>query len=74
MGKSRNTILMKKVAARIKQLRERRGITQEVFLNDTGINIGRVERAERDISLTTLGKICGYLEVSIKEFFKGFKE
>ena len=72
MGKSRNSALLKKIGARIKQLREEHEITQEVFFNDTGINIGRVERAERDISMSTLGNICKYLDISLKEFFRTF--
>ena len=72
MGKSRNSALLKKIGARIRQLREERNITQEIFFNDTGINIGRVERAERDISMSTLGNICKYLDISLKEFFRTF--
>ncbi len=74
MGKSRNIVLLKKIAARIKQIRENSDLTQEIFLHDTGINIGRIERGERDISMTTLGSVCKYFDVSLKEFFKDFKE
>jgi transcriptional regulator with XRE-family HTH domain len=62
------------MGARIKVLREQKKITQEVFFHDTGINIGRIERAERDISMSTLYNVCRYLEVSLKEFFKTFSE
>ena len=72
MGKSRNSALLKKIGARIKQLRDERNITQEIFFNDTGINIGRVERTERDISMSTLGNICRYFDISLKDFFKTF--
>ena len=44
----------------IRELREENDITQEVFYNDTGINIGRIERAKRDFSMTTLNNICKY--------------
>ncbi len=50
-------------------VREERGITQEVFCYETGINIGRIERAERDFSMTTLDNICKHLKVSIEDFF-----
>lgn len=73
MGKARNQKLLKKIALRIKTLREGKEITQEVFYNDTGINIGRIELAKRDISMTTLKSICDYLEVSLTDFFKGIK-
>jgi transcriptional regulator with XRE-family HTH domain len=70
MGKARNDKLLKKVATRIRQLRDQNGITQEVFYNDTGINIGRIERAKRDISLTTIESICKYFGITITDFFK----
>ena len=71
MGKSRNEKLLREVALRLKVLRAERNITQETFYNETGINISRIERAKRDISLTTLSAICNYFKISIKEFFEG---
>lgn len=69
-----NTELLDKIAKRIKELRAERKISQEVFYNDTGINIGRIERSKRNFSVTTLKNICDYFEISIEEFFsKGFK-
>jgi transcriptional regulator with XRE-family HTH domain len=73
MGKSRNTVFIAKVASRIKDLREKHGITQEVFFYDTGINIGRIERGERDISLSTLMAVCDYFDITIQEFFSKVK-
>lgn len=70
MAQKRNIKLLKKIALRIKELRERNGVTQENFYNDTGINIGRIERAICDLSMTTLERICVYFNISIKEFFK----
>lgn len=71
--KRRNDKLLKKVAERIKELRAERDITQEVFYNDTGINIGRIERAKRDIGITTIENICNYFDISIQDFFKNIK-
>ncbi len=73
MGKTKNERLLKKIALRIKELRNERKITQEVFYNDTGINIGRIERAKRDFSMTTLSAICKYLKVSQSDFFNGIE-
>lgn len=70
MGKARNKILLKDIALRVKELREGLNITQEVFYNDTGINIGRIERAKADITMTTLDVICKYLKISKSEFLK----
>lgn len=60
---------LKAIAIRVKLLRKERGITQEVFLNDTGIHIGRIETAKRDMSITTFRKICEYFNISPSEFF-----
>lgn len=73
MGKTKDEKLLKKMALRIKQLREGNDIIQEVFYNDTGVNIGRIERAKRDFSMTTLNTICKYFKISITEFFKGIE-
>jgi transcriptional regulator with XRE-family HTH domain len=73
MGRKINKRLLLSIAARIKELRTKKGLTQEAFYNDTGINIGRVERAARDFSMTTLEKICNYLDISLEEFFKGVR-
>lgn len=65
--------LLNKVALRIKTLREEKNITQEVFYNDTGINIGRIERSKRNFSISTLKRICEYLEITMTDFFsEGF--
>ena len=65
--------LLNKIALRIKTLREEKNITQEIFYNDTGINIGRIERSKRNFSVSTLKRICEYLEITIEDFFsKGF--
>jgi transcriptional regulator with XRE-family HTH domain len=68
MGKSIDNDLLWKIAEAVKALREERGITQEVFYHDTGIHVGRIERAQRNISVTTLAQICKYLGVSLEEF------
>lgn len=71
MGKQRtNEIVVSKVAHRIKQLREERNITQEVFVFDTNINIGRIESGKSNITVSTLVAICEYLDVSLEDFFK----
>jgi transcriptional regulator with XRE-family HTH domain len=66
----RNKKLLKKTALRIKELRLENCVTQEEMYNDTGINIGRIERAINDLSLCTLERICLYFNISLREFFK----
>jgi transcriptional regulator with XRE-family HTH domain len=71
--KRRNTELLEKIASRIKDLRAEHDVTQEEFYNDTGINIGRIERAKRDIGVTTIQLICEYFNITLNEFFKKIK-
>jgi transcriptional regulator with XRE-family HTH domain len=66
-------LLLKKIALRCKKLREERSLTQEDVINDTGIHIGRIETGKRDVSISTLKKLCKYFDVSMSEFFRGIK-
>ncbi|MBR4350505.1 MAG: helix-turn-helix transcriptional regulator, partial [Bacteroidales bacterium] len=49
--------LLKQIACGIKQMRVSRGITQEVFYNDTNIHIGRIERGTTNISVSTIKEL-----------------
>lgn len=65
--------LLLKLANRVKVLRIAKNLTQEDAYNDTGIHFGRIERGKRDVSFSSLKKICDYFEISLEEFFsKGF--
>ncbi|MDL2290359.1 helix-turn-helix domain-containing protein [Paludibacteraceae bacterium OttesenSCG-928-F17] len=59
------------VASRIKELREERGVSQDVFYIDTDINISRIEMGKQNISIYTLKYICDYFNISLEDFFKG---
>jgi len=65
-------ILLTELAKRVKTLREEKGLTQEECLNDTGISFSRIEQCKRDISFTTLHKICIYFNISFNDFFEGY--
>jgi transcriptional regulator with XRE-family HTH domain len=69
LKRHRNKALLLKAANRIKILREQHNITQEVFYNDTGINIGRIERGVNDLTICTLERICDYFNICLKDFF-----
>lgn len=73
MGQLRNQALINSIAARVKQIREAKGITQEVVVYDTSINIGRIEAGQINISVSTLEALCRYYNITLKEFFaEGF--
>jgi len=71
MSKQRkNTILVSKIANRIKQLREEKGISQDSFFIDTEIHIARIESGRSNITVSTLSAICDYFGISLRDFFK----
>lgn len=71
MSKQRiNTILVSSIAKHIKQLREDKGISQEMFYIDTDIHIGRIESGKSNITVSTLSEICEYFGISLADFFK----
>ena len=59
----KNQQLLNKIAKRVKALRESRGLTQEEFYTDTGINPSRIETANRNMSVSTLDAICKYFKI-----------
>jgi len=73
LDRTRNRKLLKSIALRIKDLREQNSVTQEVFYNDTGINIGRIERGINDLSVCTLDRICLYFEITLLDFFEDMR-
>jgi transcriptional regulator with XRE-family HTH domain len=61
-----------KVAARIKELREARGMSLRQLSRRSGVapeSVSRSERARSEVSLTNLARIARGLGVSIPEFF-----
>ena len=71
MSKQRiNRDLLLKIAQRIKQLREERHISQEMFYIDTDIHIARIETGKLNITVGTLQAICEYFEISLSDFFR----
>lgn len=64
--------IVKRVAKRIKKLREARGLTIEklAYANDMSKgNLSKIERGMIEPKLVTLEKIARGLDVSLKEFF-----
>jgi transcriptional regulator with XRE-family HTH domain len=66
--------LLLKLAKRVKQLRLEKGLTQAQACIDSKIHFGRIEQGKRDISFTTLFKVCEYFEISANDFFENFND
>lgn len=73
MARIKNQKLIDAVAARVKQLREAKKITLEVFYHDTSIHLARIESGKANITISTLEAICTYLGITLADFFaEGF--
>jgi DNA-binding XRE family transcriptional regulator len=70
MAQRKNIELLQKIAQRVKELREEKGVSQQQAYNDTDIHFGRIEAAKMNLSITTIHDICQYFEVSLSDFFK----
>lgn len=65
-------MIKEKVGKRIKQLREKSNMTQEVFAEKCGLDrtyITSIERGERNISIINLEKISNAFNISLSDFF-----
>ena len=65
------------VGGRVRELRGERGISQEELAARAGLHrnyVGRVERGERDIGITALGRLAAAVGVSLAEFFAPFRK
>ncbi len=67
--KTKKQILLE-LSNRVKALRKERNLSQEDAYNDTGIHFARIEQGNRNISFTTLYKICKYFDISMQDFLK----
>lgn len=64
--------IQQKVAARIKAIRQEKGLTQEALAWNSDVDrtfMNHVESGTKNISLGTLEKILGGLDISFKDFF-----
>lgn len=69
--------VQKRLGARIRALRLKRGWTQDVFADKSGFHraqIGAFERGEMNITLASLHLLAQTLEVRIADLFKGVEE
>ena len=63
------------VGRRFKELRLKREMSQEVLADKAGLHrnyIGYVERADRSVTVDTLGRLTDALDITLAEFFQPF--
>jgi len=69
MAQFRDQELLDKIAARLKGLREEKGLSQEEVYNELDVHIGRIEVGKVNVSISTLSKLCQYFDITLTEFF-----
>ena len=78
MAQHVNRRLRKAIGQRLRELRLRAGITsQEALAHKAGVHrtyIGRLERGESGVTVEALAAILAALDVSLREFFRPFKD
>ena len=63
--------LIVEVRKRLRQIREDRGLSQDIVDYDIDTNTSRIERGKVNITISTLSKLCSYYNISLKDFFHG---
>lgn len=73
-----NTRLRKEIGERLRKLRVKAGISsQEALAYKAGVHrtyVGRLERGESGVTVEALAAILAALDVSLREFFRPFKQ
>ncbi len=69
-----NIEIQKQLGARIRELRVKKGLTQEEFAQECNLHrshMGEIERGETNVTLSTLHTVAKVLGTSIANLFKG---
>lgn len=64
-----------KFGNRVRAERAKLGLSQEALATRAGVHrtyIGMIERAEKNITLENIEKVCNALKISLSEFFGKF--
>lgn len=66
-------LILKKFGLKVRQERLKRNLSQEELAHKAGVHrtyIGMIERAEKNITLVNIEKICKALGLNLSDFFK----
>ena len=67
--------ILVKFGQKVRREREEKGLSQEELASRAGVHrtyIGMIERAEKNITLANIEKVCKALGLSLRDFFKDF--
>ncbi|WP_300286449.1 helix-turn-helix transcriptional regulator [uncultured Alistipes sp.] len=68
----RDNAFLEYIARKCKQLRAEKGVSQEAVYEDTHLHIGKIETAKKNLTVSSLSKLCNYFNVSLIDFLKDF--
>jgi transcriptional regulator with XRE-family HTH domain len=66
--------LLIKFGQRVREEREKLGLSQEAFADKVGVHrtyIGMIERAEKNITITNIAKIADALSIKVSDLLRG---
>lgn len=66
--------MLRSIAEVIKDLRHKKGVSQQDVFNDINIHVGRIETAEANLSVSTLSDLCNYFNIKLSDFHKRVEE
>lgn len=68
---SASASLEAEVVYRLQRLRQERGYTLQEVYDATGVHIARLESKKANMTVTTLGTLCHFYDISLEVFFQG---
>ncbi len=74
MKKIKNKDLLYSISLVLKELRDKKNVTQQVVKDDTGIHIGRIETSKHDPSASTIYELCKYFKIPLSEFYQRIEQ
>ena len=69
----RNNEILQKIAAKLRLLRRKAGLLQKTVSAETGLNMGHLEGARKNVTLTTLERWCEYYNITLDERYRHLK-
>lgn len=73
MTQFRDDKLLMKMIAKLKELREAKGVSQQGVYEDIDIHIARIESKKTNLTVSTLARLCKYYKISLVDFFRGLE-
>ncbi len=71
----RDPIFINIIGAKLRRIRQFRGLSIEAVIEDTKINVARVEYGKVNCSISTLSFLLNYYNITPMEFFSdGFQD